>query len=131
MRIIIERIADKSGIMNTNKNGKFLGGKRVWPYLFRHTFGTWAYSRHNSTYARRLMGHAAGSKMESVYCHLSEEDLENVLLGKEPAKEDQNIEEIENKMQRLLSLGKAIELLAREYPEAIDLEKLGKLGGNP
>lgn len=58
--------------------------RRVWPYLFRHTFGTWVYGNYESAYARRLMGHAAGSKMESVYCHLSETDIVERLLGRKP-----------------------------------------------
>lgn len=71
MRMRLIRFAERAGIE-----------KKVWPYLIRHVFGTWAYGHYEGAYARRLLGHAAGSKMESVYCHLSESDLVDRLMGK-------------------------------------------------
>ena len=50
--------------------------KKVWPYLFRHTTGTWIYTVFPAPIARQLMGHAPGSKMEGVYVHLGMGDLE-------------------------------------------------------
>ena len=66
--------------------------KKAWPYLFRHTYGTWAYGSYNSAHARRLMGHSAGSKMEGIYCHLNEDDIVNVLTGKVRKEEPVDIE---------------------------------------
>lgn len=57
-------------------------GRPVYPYILRHSFGTYAYSQLGPIFARRLMGHAPGSTMESVYCHLSEADLEDAIDGK-------------------------------------------------
>jgi integrase len=70
--------------------GKKAGlNKKVFPYIFRHTVGTRLYGKYGSVYARRLMGHVAGSKMEQVYCHLSEEDVENVILGKNKSQHEE------------------------------------------
>jgi len=56
-----------------------LPGKHVWTYLFRHSMGTWIYKNFPSPIARRMMGHAPGSRMERVYVHLAEEDLVNAI----------------------------------------------------
>jgi integrase len=85
MSKIIERLALKAGIMRYKRDDKGkiirngsgnpeIENKRVWLYLFRHTAGTRYYGKYEGSYARRLMGHAAGSKME--------EDIEAHLLGK-------------------------------------------------
>jgi len=68
LRQILYRLAKRS-----------LPGKKVWPYLFRHTAGTWIYKNFSAPIARRMMGHAPGSRMERVYVHLAEEDLENAI----------------------------------------------------
>lgn len=56
-----------------------LPGKKVWPYLFRHSTGTWIYKTFPTPIARRMMGHAPGSRMERVYVHLAEEDIETAI----------------------------------------------------
>lgn len=73
MRQIIDKSAKKAGLE-----------KNVFPYLFRHSVGTYLYGKYGSVYARRLMGHAPGSRMEAVYCHLSQTDIEDVLRGETP-----------------------------------------------
>lgn len=97
LRAAVRRMAERAGIARYDETtGKLTKGRDVWPYLFRHSFGTWAYSSYNSAYARRLMGHAPGSKMEGVYCHLAEEDLEDALLGRKKSEEDpQDIDRME------------------------------------
>jgi len=55
---------------------RILPRKKIWPYLFRHSTGTWIYKTFPSPIARQMMGHAEGSRMERVYVHLSQEDLE-------------------------------------------------------
>ena len=127
MRMITERLAERAGIMQTNGKGKYLGGKKIFPYLYRHSFGTWAYSKHNSAYARRLMGHSPGSKMEGVYCHLAEEDLEDMLLGKVEQGQDENIEKVENQTQEFIRIGKAIRRLAELHPDVISDVDVGNL----
>jgi integrase len=127
MRIIVQRLAERTGIMKTNGKNKFIGGKKVWPYIFHHTFGTWTYAKHNSVYARRLMGHSPGSKMEAVYCHLAEEDLEDMLLGRTKNDKEENIEETENRVEMHIELGKAIMKLAEIHPDVINIEKLWEI----
>jgi hypothetical protein len=74
------------------------------------------------------MGHAAGSKMEEVYCHLNDEDMEARLLGKKmPENSEPDIPRIEKETQELIDLGKAIKKLAEMHPEVINVEKLQKL----
>jgi len=86
---IVKRASKRAGIK-----------RKVWPYLFRHTYGTWCYGNYNSAHARRLMGHTAGSKMEGVYCHLNEDDIINVLTGKTEREKPIDIE-AEDKFNKL------------------------------
>lgn len=110
----IKRLAERAGIK-----------KKINCYRFRHTAGTRYYGKYEGSYARRLMGHAAGSKMEAVYCHLNEEDIEARLLGKKmPEENEPDIPTIEKETQELIDLGKAIKKLAEMHPEVIDVEKL-------
>lgn len=141
MEKIIKRLATRAGIMRYRKdsNGKNarnsrgkveIEGKKVWLYLFRHTAGTRYYGTYEGSYARRLMGHAAGSKMEAVYCHLSEQDIEARLLGKSMADYNEpDIPTFEKKTEELLNLGKAIKKLSEDHPEIINIEKLQGLLG--
>jgi integrase len=136
---IVKRLALRAGIMRykRDENGRIIRnekghaeieGKRVWLYLFRHTAGTRFYGKYEGSYARRLMGHAAGSKMEAVYCHLNEEDIEARLLGKRfPEKNEPDIPTIEKETNELLVLGKAIKRIAEKHPEIIDIGKLQEL----
>jgi len=138
---IIERLAVRAGIMRykRDKNGEVIKGlrgkaevegKRVWLYLFRHTAGTRYYGKYEGSYARRLMGHAAGSKMEAVYCHLNEQDIEARLLGKKmPEDTEPDIPTFEKETDELLAIGKAIKKLSQEHPEVINIEKLQGLLG--
>ena len=136
MSKIIERLALRADIMrykrdekgriirNGSGNPEF-EGKRVWLYLFRHTAGTRYYGKYEGSYARRLMGHAAGSKMEEVYCHLNEEDIEARLLGKGmPESREPDIPTVEKETEELLLLGRAIKKIAEKHPEVIDIQKL-------
>jgi hypothetical protein len=76
------------------------------------------------------MGHAAGSKMEGVYCHLSEVDIEARLLGKSmPEDNEPDIPTVEKETEELVNLGKAIKKLAEAHPEVIDIQKLQGLLG--
>ena len=119
MTKIIERLAQRAGIR-----------KRINCYLFRHTAGTRYYGKYEGSYARRLMGHASGSKMEGVYCHLNEEDIEARLLGKKyPEDKEPDIPTVENEIQELIELGKSIKKLAEMHPEVINLERLEKIVG--
>jgi len=71
------------------------------------------------------MGHAAGSKMEEVYCHLNEEDIEARLLGKGmPESREPDIPTVEKETEELLLLGRAIKKIAEKHPEVIDIQKL-------
>jgi integrase/recombinase XerD len=81
LRMAIKRLAVKAGIK-----------KNVFTYLLRHDFGTRNYKK-NPELARRLMGHAAGSKMAQVYCHLGDEDLEKMLLEQNGIEIDEKKEE--------------------------------------
>jgi len=118
---IVARMAKRAGL----KKGK------VPLYRFRHGAGTRYYGKYEGSYARRLMGHAAGSKMEAVYCHLSEQDVEARLLGKTMIEDssEPDIPFMEQETDELLKLGKAIKKLAESHPEAINLEILAKLSG--
>lgn len=49
------------------------------PYLFRHSMGTYLYKNLGSVFARKMMGHIAGSRMERVYVHLADEDVEGAI----------------------------------------------------
>ncbi len=141
MKKIIERLAIRSGVMRykRDKNGNIIKGdngkaeiegKRIWLYLFRHTAGTKYYGKYEGSYARRLMGHAAGSKMEGVYCHLGERDIEARLLGRKmPEDTEPDIPAFEKETDELLALGKAIKKLSEEHPEIIDIGKLKGLLG--
>ncbi|MGD2085602.1 MAG: site-specific integrase [Candidatus Aminicenantes bacterium] len=141
MNKIVERLALRAGIMRykrdeigniiRNRMGRAeVEGKRVWLYLFRHTAGTRYYGKYEGSYARRLMGHASGSKMEAVYCHLNEEDIEARLLGKSmPDGDEPDIPTVEKETEELVNLGKAIKKLAEAHPEVIDIEKLQGLLG--
>jgi hypothetical protein len=74
------------------------------------------------------MGHAAGSKMEGVYCHLSEQDIEARLLGKSmPEYTEPDIPTFEKENEELVTLGKAIKKLSEAHPEIIDIGKLQEL----
>ena len=73
------------------------------------------------------MGHSPGSKMEAVYCHLAEEDLEDMLLGRTKDDREENIEETENRAKMHIELGKAIMKLAEIHPDVINLEKLREI----
>lgn len=86
MRRIIDKLAKKVHI-----------GQRIYPYIFRHSIGTYLYGKYGSVYARRLMGHAAGSRMEAVYCHLSQTDIEDVLRGQKPMMNGLNFGNIDEK----------------------------------
>lgn len=133
---IVKRLALRAGIMRFKRDEKgniirdmrgkaIVEGKRVWPYLFRHTAGTRYYGKYEGSYARRLMGHAAGSKMEGVYCHLSEADIESRLLGKNmPEDSEPDFPTVERETEEILALGKAIKKIAETHPEVIDIEKL-------
>jgi len=95
MRRIVLTAGAKAGLIQIDPNSKHpkrTKGKPLKPYLFRHTYGTWAYKYHNTAYARRLMGHGPKSKMERIYCHLAQEDLEEALLGKLPVERPDNVE---------------------------------------
>jgi integrase len=141
MTKIVERLAIRAGIMKFKRDetGKIIRnskgvaeieGKRIWLYLFRHTAGTRYYGKYEGSYARRLMGHAAGSKMEAVYCHLNEEDIEARLLGKSmPEDNEPDIPSIEKETEELVALGKAIKKLAESHPDVIDIGKLQGLLG--
>jgi site-specific recombinase XerD len=136
MEKIIKRMALRAGIMRYRRddNGKNIrngrgkveiDGKKVWLYLFRHTAGTRYYGKYEGSYARRLMGHAAGSKMEAVYCHLSEQDIEARILGKNmPEDTEPDIQEFEKETDELLAIGKAIKKLSEKHPDVVDIEKL-------
>ena len=113
----VKRIARTAGIT-----------KHINCYRFRHTAGTRFYGKYEGSYARRLMGHAAGSKMEAVYCHLNEEDIEARLLGRKlPEDTEPDIPTIENETQELIDLGKSIKKLAEMHPEVINIERLQQL----
>lgn len=141
MAKIVKRLALRAGVMRFKRDEKGniirdmrgkakVEGKRVWSYLFRHTAGTRYYGKYEGSYARRLMGHAAGSKMEGVYCHLSEEDIEARLLGKSmPENNEPDIPTVEKETEELVNLGKAIKKLAEAHPEVIDIGKLQGLLG--
>ena len=119
MTNIIQRSAQRAGI-----------NKRVYCYIFRHTAGTRFYGKYEGSYARRLMGHAAGSKMEAVYCHLNEEDIEARLLGKKMSEDKEiDIPTREKETEELIALGNAIKKLAEMHPEVIDMEKLQEVLG--
>ena len=73
------------------------------------------------------MGHAVGSEMEEVYCHLSEEDIEARLLGKGiPENREPDIPTVEKETEELLLLRKAIKKIAEKpgdyrYPEIVGI----------
>jgi integrase/recombinase XerD len=72
---ILERLAEKAGIT-----------KRIYPYLFRHTLATHLYKTKPAPVVRKLLGHS--EKMESVYAHLSSDDVLEMLLGKQIKKDE-------------------------------------------
>jgi integrase len=114
MITIVERLVKRAGIK-----------KKVNCYTFRHTAGTRFYGKYEGSYARRLMGHAPGSKMEGVYCHLSEQDIEERLLGRQlPEDDEADIPIVEKETSELIDLGKAIKKLAEMHPEIINMDKL-------
>lgn len=87
LKKLINRTADKAGLK-----------KRCYAYLFRHTFGTWAYKTHGVLIGSKMMGHSERSRMCETYCHLGEEDVLNALLGKKPSEpEPQDAELIAKK----------------------------------
>lgn len=104
--------------------------KKINLYRFRHTAGTRFYGKYEGSYGRRLMGHASGSKMEGVYCHLNEEDVEARLLGKTMIEDSEpDIPFMEQETDELIRLGKAIKKLSESHPEAINIDVLSKLSG--
>ena len=106
LKKILIRAAKKAGIE-----------KRVYPYLLRHTAGTRFYGKYGTVYARRLMGHEAGSSMEKVYCHLAEEDVEAVVLGVKPKEHDEDEMETARKLE---AVDRIMDMLA-DNPEFIRL----------
>jgi integrase/recombinase XerD len=117
---ILKRLALRAGIKKT-----------INCYRFRHTAGTRYYGKYEGSYARRLMGHASGSKMEGIYCHLNEEDIEARLLGRKSIEDnDPDIPAFEKETQELVILGKAIKQLSEQRPDiigSIDLDKLQEI----
>ena len=114
MNVIIKRLARRAGL-----------SKKVNCYRFRHTAGTRFYGKYEGSYARRLMGHAPGSKMEGIYCHLSEQDIEARLLGRKlPEDNEPDIPVMEKETNEFIDLGKAIKKLAEMNPEIINVDKL-------
>lgn len=113
LRKVITRTGKKAGIT-----------KNLNPYLFRHTIGTYLYSEFGSVHARRVMGHSAGSRMEAVYCHLDESDVENVLNGKKEKQANgfdfntiQDVEDIDPEVLRIISANK--EEILKEVLKAV------------
>lgn len=90
LNLIVKRLAKKAGIK-----------KRVWPYIFRHGYGTMVYSKYGASHGKRLMGHKT-LKQESVYVHLDESDLEARLLGKDNVQDGKTVkkEEVEMEVKR-------------------------------
>lgn len=55
--------------------------KKAFPYLLRHTTATEVYKNQNPIVARKILGHGPNSRMENVYCHLNEDDIEEAVTG--------------------------------------------------
>jgi len=88
LNVITKRLGEKAGLK-----------KRVWPYVFRHGYGTLVYSKYGASHGKRLMGHKT-LKQESVYVHLDESDLEARLLGKEIPENGETVKEEEIEMEQ-------------------------------
>ena len=84
MRMQLQRIAKRAGVH-----------KRVNPHNFRHSRSTHLASKLTESQMEEYLGWAQGSKMPSIYVHMSGRDLDADLLrmyGMEPEEEDQREE---------------------------------------
>lgn len=99
-------------VVNAGEKAKL--GKKVFPYLFRHSVLTWLYASKNPVYARRVAGHCAGSKMEATYCHLDENDLDAEMRGK---REQETNGFDFSKAQETVNMGELLTQFANENPE--------------
>lgn len=84
MRMQLQKIAKRAGVR-----------KRVNPHNFRHSRSTHLASKLTESQMEEYLGWAQGSKMPSIYVHMSGRDMDADLLrmyGMEPEEEDQREE---------------------------------------
>ena len=62
-------------------NDKYDGGKNIYPHLFRHSRATELANHLTESQMNEFFGWRMGSKMASVYIHLSGRDIDNALLN--------------------------------------------------
>jgi len=81
----IKKIAIVAGVKKytlINKKGKKEVKTRVFPYLFRHSRGTYYHKEYGETIAKKLLGHGPDSRMSRVYNHMNEEDTLDAMRKK-------------------------------------------------
>jgi integrase len=59
----------------------FLGKKRVYPRVLRHSYATWALARGmNPIQLAQILGHSSLAMIQNVYSHLSPSDAYEAML---------------------------------------------------